>query len=199
MKPKVGNKKASRKARPKDIWNSLRKLEGYLRKADIQAGVFLDSLRELRGVISLEVRREIVKGFCSSVNGDILHELLLHQRRMHEGHVGGSVEHNAVLSGIFDCLTTTLDLLPFLEPGERLSIRKADVRGYSFEEYPESLDEEGKEKIDVEVLRAGWKVQGKVVVKPTVCEIAEAHAANEGRGGSRNEAEPPVSTNAGRT
>lgn len=36
--------------------------------------------------------------------------------------------------------------------------------------------------MDVEVLRAGWKVKGKVVVKPTVCEIAGGRAAQEGSG-----------------
>lgn len=173
MKPKAGTKKTYREARPKHIWNSLRKLEGHLRKADIQAGVFMDSLEELRKVIGFDIRREIVREFCRSVNGDILHELLMHQRKMDEGQVGTDMGQNAAMAGIFDTLTTTLAVSPYREPGDRLSIRKTDAGEYDFEEYPESLAAEGLEKIGVEVLRAGWKVQGKIVVKPTVCEIAE--------------------------
>ena len=173
MKPKAKNKKAVRKARPRDIWNSLRKLEGHLRKADIQAGVFLDSLEVLRKEIGFDVRREIVRGLCNSVNGDILNELLMHQRKMDEGQVGVDIGQNAAMAGIFDCLTTALAVSPYREPGERFSIRKTDVREYDFEEYPESLADEGTDKIEVEVLRAGWKVQGRVVVKPTVCEVSE--------------------------
>lgn len=199
MKPKTRSKKIARKARPKDIWNALRKLEGHLKKADIQAGVFMDSLEELRGVIAFDVRREIVQGLCSSVNGDILHELLEHQRRVDEGVIGVSVEHNAILSGIFDCLRTTLAISPHREPGERIRIRREDAREYSFEAYPASLDDEKMEKLTVEVLRAGWKVQDKVVVKPTVCEVVCEEATDKGQSATGLETVPPAEMAVGRS
>jgi hypothetical protein len=162
--------KKTEKRRPKNVWNSVRKLEGYLRKADIQAIAFMESLRELRDSVTVEVKSNIVRELCRSVNGDILHELLEHKKEVEHGNLGNSIEQNAVLSGIFDTLTDVLDLSPVKAPGERFSVSKETAKGYVFEEYPEAMDDENLEHFRVEVLRCGWRVGGKLVVKPTVFE-----------------------------
>lgn len=170
MKTKKTPKKKRKASRPRDVWNSVRKLEGFIRKADIQAGVFLESLQRLRDAVLFEVKRDIVKGLCSSVNGDILNELLQHKIKMSVGSPGISMEHNAILMGIFDTLANVLDLSPYRMQGERFAINKASAKDYIFENYPESLDKEEVDRIEAVVLRPGWKIQGKVVVKPTVFE-----------------------------
>lgn len=165
---KTNNKSPKRK--PKNVWNSVRKLEGYLKKADIQANVFLDSLQELRNEITLEVKGCIVRDLCKSVNGDILHELLEHKKRLEAGRLGNSIEQNAVLSGIFDTLTEVLQLAPVRSAGERFTVSRNSAKEYNFEEHPEALDNEKIEQFVVEVLRCGWKVENKMVVKPMVFE-----------------------------
>lgn len=162
--------KKSLKRRPKNVWNSVRKLEGYLRKADIQAGVFLDSLQELRDEITLEVKGCVVRDLCKSVNGDILHELMEHKKRTEAGRLGSSIEQNAVFAGIFDTLTHVLHLSPVRTHGERFIVVKKKAKEYDFDEYPEALSNESVEQLEVEVLRCGWRVGHKLVVKPTVFE-----------------------------
>ena len=158
------------KRKPKNVWNSARKLEGYLKKADIQASVFLDSLQELIDEIALEVRGCVVRDLCRSVNGDILHELLEHKRRMEAGRLGNSIEQNAVLGGIFDTIAEVLHLAPVRSAGERFSVSRNSAKEYNFEKYPEALGNESIEQFEVEVLRSGWKVGNKLIVKPTVFE-----------------------------
>jgi len=162
--------KKSLKRKPKKVWNSVRKLEGYLKKADIQANIFLDSLQELRDEITHEVKGCIVRDLCKSVNGDILHELLEHKMRLEAGRLGNSIEQNAILSGIFDTLTEVLHLAPVRAAGERFTVSRNSAKEYNFEEHPEALDDEKIEQFEVEVLRCGWKVESKMVVKPMVFE-----------------------------
>jgi hypothetical protein len=164
------------KRRPKNVWNSVRKLEGYLRKADIQAIAFMECLRELKALVAVEVKSTIVRELCRSVNGDILHELVEHKKRVEHGILGNSIEQNALLSGIFDTLTDVLDLSPVKAPGAQFSVSKEVAKNYVFEEYSETIDDENIENFRVEVLRCGWRVGGKVVVKPTVFEACAEKA-----------------------
>ena len=160
----------NQRKRPKDVWNSVRKLEGFLKKADIQASIFMDSLYELRDAVSLEVKSEIVKGLCSSVNGDILHALLEQKKRVEEGRDSGDIEKNAVMLGILDTLSSVLNLEAVGCPGERISVARANAKQYDFEEYPEALNDTGKKTFDVMILRPGWKMKETIVVKPKVFE-----------------------------
>ncbi|MBI5846632.1 MAG: hypothetical protein HZB31_01520 [Nitrospirae bacterium] len=162
--------KKSLKRKPKNVWNSVRKLEGYLKKADIQANVFMDSLQELRDEITLEVKGCIVRDLCKSVNGDILHELSEHKRRREAGRLGNSIEQNAVLGSIFDTLTDVLQLAPVRNVGERFSLSRTTAKDYEFDEHPQALDDEKVEHFEVEVLRCGWKVGSRLIVRPIVFE-----------------------------
>lgn len=166
--------------RPKDVWNSLRKLEGYLRKADIQANGFMASLRDLREMLSFEVKKEIINKLCCSVNGDILHVLIEHKNRVESGKDDGNIEQNAVLLGVYDTLSNTLGIEPFKAKGERLRISRDSAKSYEFEDYPEALGDETVKNFEIEVLRPGWKAEGRVVVKPVVFE-ARAEKALTGK------------------
>ncbi|MBI5641502.1 MAG: hypothetical protein HZA17_13865 [Nitrospirae bacterium] len=182
MKTKRPSEKGQKKGkRPKDIWNSVRRLEGFLKKADIHANILLDSLGVLRAAVDFEVRKEIVRGLCNSVNGDILHALLGHKKRMDEGKYGDNFEQNAILTGVLDTLTQVLDLKPARAEGERIFIRKDSAAEFTFEEYPGAMDNPDLGKFEIEVLRCGWKVKGKVVIKPVVFEkINETVSISEG-------------------
>lgn len=171
-KKKTAKKRPTTK-RPKDVWNSVRKLEGFLKKADIQAGIFMNSLCELRGAISLEVKADIVKGLCSSVNGDILHALYEQKKRVDEGRDSGDIEKNAVMLGIFDTLISVLDLESVGTPEERIHITRETAKQYDFEEYPEALNAAETKTFKVAVLRPGWKIGETMVIKPKVFEICE--------------------------
>ena len=169
-------KQTPKKTRPKNVWNAVRKLEGHLKKADIQATVFMDSLYELRAAIALDVKTEIVKKLCNTVNGDLLHALLEHKMRTEKGQDSGHTEENAILLGILEALEQVLDLTPYRSDGERLAVSKKTVQAYDFEEYPESLDNDKDEKLEIEVLRCGWKIDSRIVIKPKVFELkAEDH------------------------
>ena len=168
-KKKTADKKQQAR-RPKDVWNSVRKLEGFLKKADIQAGIFMDSLCELRDAISLEVKADTVKGLCSSVNGDILHALLEQKKRVDEGRDSADIEKNAIMLGIFDTLIRVLDLESVGTPGERIQVTRETVKQYDFEEYPEALNTAETKTFKVAVLRPGWKIGETMVIKPKVFE-----------------------------
>lgn len=165
------NKQPLKKTRPKNVWNSIRKLEGYLRKADIQAGVFMHSLHELREAVSFEIKADIVQKLCNTVNGDLLHALLEHKLKTEAGQDRCNIEENAILLGIFEALENVLNLTPYRTDGERLTANKQAVREYDFDEHPEFLDSENAEKLEVEVLRCGWKIGGRIVIKPKVFEV----------------------------
>ncbi|MBI5640596.1 MAG: hypothetical protein HZA17_09240 [Nitrospirae bacterium] len=42
---------------------------------------------------------------------------------------------------------------------------------YTFEVHPASFDDPNRDRFEVEVLRSGWKVNGKLIVKPVVFEV----------------------------
>lgn len=161
------------KAKPRNVWNSLRKLENYLKKADIQANIFMDSLNEIRETLSFEIKAEFVKKLCNSVNGDLLSALLEHKKIIEEKgrNEEGNTKANSIILGIFDSLISVLNLSPYKSAGEKFFVTRESARDYDFDEHPESLDEEGIQKFQVEVLRCGWKLGEKVVVKPKVFEF----------------------------
>lgn len=171
MKTKNRNKQTLKKTRPKNVWNTVRKLEGYLKKADIQASVFMNSLHELREAVSFEIKTDIVQKLCNTVNGDLLHALLEHKIKTEAGQDRGNIEENAILLGIFKALEHVLDLTPYRSDRERLAVSKEAVREYDFDEHPESLDNENAKKLEVEVLRCGWKIGDRIVIKPKVFEV----------------------------
>ncbi|MCX5718222.1 MAG: hypothetical protein NTW44_08000 [Nitrospirae bacterium] len=170
-KTKKKSRSTTIRKRPKDVWNTLRKLEGYIRKADIQANGFMASLRDLREMTSFEVKKEIINRLCRSVNGDILHALIEHKNRVESGKDDGNIEQNAVLLGVYDTLSNTLGIEPFKAKGERLRVSRDSAKDYEFEDYPESLGDETIEGFEIEVLRPGWKAENRVAVKPVVFEV----------------------------
>jgi hypothetical protein len=121
--------------------------------------------------VAVEYQAEIVQKLCNTVNGDILHALLEHKRKVEAGKDGGNIEENAILLGILESLEHVLNLTPFRMTGEYITLGKELVREYEFDEHPETLDNEDVKTIEVEVLRCGWKVGGRVVIKPKVFEV----------------------------
>ena len=65
----------TRKVRPRNVWISLRKLENSLHKTDIQANIFMESINELREIMSLETKSNFVHKLFNSVHGDLLSAL----------------------------------------------------------------------------------------------------------------------------
>ena len=164
------SKQIAKKTRPKNVWNAVRKLEGHLKKADIQATILTDSLYELRAAVSIDIKKEIVQKLCNTVNGDLLHALFEQKVKAEKGQDSGHIEENAIMIGILEALEQVLDLTPYRSDGERLTVSKETVRAYDFYEYPESLDNNDK-KLEVEILRCGWKINGKLVIRPKVFEV----------------------------
>ena len=171
MKKKTRNKPENNKKRPKNVWNSARKLEGYLKKADIQANIFIDTLHELRDAVSLEIKADIVQKLCNTVNGDILNALFDHKKHVEAGKDNGDIKENAILLSVLDALENILNLAPYRRVGERFSINGKSAKKYSFEEYPASLEDGDDQGFEVEVLRCGWKVNNKIIVKPVIFEV----------------------------
>ena len=131
----------------------------------------MDSLHELRDEVAFEVSADIVQKLCRNVNGDLLHALLEHRRKIETGADGGDIGDNAMMLGILETLETCLKLTPHKLDGERFSITRESAREYEFDVYPESLNTEAKERLEIEVLRCGWKIGTKVVIKPKVIEV----------------------------
>jgi hypothetical protein len=165
------SKKIQRKRRPKNIWNSVTKLGTFLKKAQIQSDIFMNTLYELRETLSFELRVEIVRALCNSVNGDILHALWEYNKRLDEGKFGNSIEENAIIHGMYDTLANILKIHPCRFPGERITINKDSAKDFIFEEYPEFLDDEMVERVSIEILRPGWKIDNKIVIKPIAFEV----------------------------
>ena len=166
------SKKIRKTSRPKNIWHSVTKLETFLKKAQVQSGVFINALHDLRERLSFEIKIEIVKSLCCSVNGDILHSLWEQKDRIEKGKFGNSIEENSLIIGLYDTLVTILNIHHFRIPGETLTITKDTAKSYTFEEYPESLDNEAISEFTIEILRPGWKVDDKIVIKPIVFELS---------------------------
>ena len=174
-KTRKGSKgrKAIRRAKPKSVWNPLRKLENYLRKADLQANVFMECLNELRDVIAFEIKADFIKRLCNSVHGDLLSALWVHGKKMEEEQPTDSENREAVaiLSGVLEVLMKHFDLRPYKLEGERFPVTGRTAKDYEFDEIPENLGDEKGQKVEVEVLRCGWKVGEKAVQKPRVFEV----------------------------
>lgn len=177
MKTKKRLPKKPGPRRPKDVWNSVRKLETLLRRADIQATSFMGSLKELRETVSLEVRSEIVKSLCETVNGDILAALAERRSELNEGRHGEKFDENALVGGVFEALVGSLRLTQVGRKGERSAVTRHAARDYNFEDYPESLSDESVSRFSVEIVRPGWKVDGRTVVKPKAVEVSQEIAA----------------------
>ncbi|MDA8106072.1 MAG: hypothetical protein M0Z71_11935 [Nitrospiraceae bacterium] len=173
MKTKSRNNKP-KKTRPRNVWNSVRKLQNYLKKADIEAMVFMDSLQELRDAVMLDVRAEIVRGLCNTVHGDLLNALLEYRKKIENGADSGDIGENAVMIGLLDTLMQKLCVRPFRTSGERFSVRRDAATDYEFEEYPEAIADDKNTKFEVEVLRPGWKIDERIIIKPKVIEISSA-------------------------
>ena len=165
------HRQLQKKKRPKNVWNALRKLEGHLKKTDIQASLFLESLDELREAMSSQAKVDIVQGLCNTVHGDILHSLADYNMQIESDNNEGNRERHVMLVGIFDTLVNVLDLSPYKKDGQRFFLRRDFVKEYDFEEHPEALDDENVQEFEVEVVRCGWKVKNKVVVKPKVFQV----------------------------
>jgi hypothetical protein len=162
--------KTNRRAKPRSVWNSLRKLENYLRKADIQADIFMDSLNELRDVIAFEIKTDFIRKLCNSVHGDLLGALWNHQKMVEEKQAadGENKEVLATLIGVLDMLVKYFGLRPCKFQGERFFVSRESAKNFDFDEVPENLDDERGQKVEVEVLRCGWKIGDKVIQKPKV-------------------------------
>ncbi|MEF9475378.1 MAG: hypothetical protein L0958_01470 [Candidatus Mariimomonas ferrooxydans] len=171
MKKKNRKIPKKKKKRPKNVWNSARKLEGYLKKADIQANIFIDTLYELRDAVSFEIKANIVQKLCNTVNGDILNALFDHQKQIETGRDNGNIKENTILLSVLDALVNILNLVPYRRVGERFTINGKSAKKYSFEEYPVSLKDDDNQNFEVEVLRCGWKVNDKITVKPVVFNV----------------------------
>ncbi|OGP60991.1 MAG: hypothetical protein A2162_07280 [Deltaproteobacteria bacterium RBG_13_52_11b] len=170
--------KSTRRARPRNVWNSLRRLENYLRKADLQADIFMDSLNELRDVMAFEIKTEFIKKLCNSVHGDLLGALWNQQKKVEEKQVTDreNEEVVAILCGVFEVLVKYFDLRPYKFQGERLFVSRESARNFDFDEVPENLDDEKVQKVEVEVLRCGWKIGDKVIQKPKVFGVSSSEA-----------------------
>ncbi|MBI4699251.1 MAG: hypothetical protein HY758_10215 [Nitrospirae bacterium] len=168
---KKSHKKKTKKRRPKNVWNSLRKLEGYLKKADIQANIFMDSLYELKEKVSFDIKRDMVNELCNSVDGDILHALHELNNNIDVLKTKANEEQLQSMVNLYETITRSLNITPFRYAGERFSLRKPSVKKYKFDEYPESLDVNSIDEFEVEVLRCGWKMADKIIIKPVVFEV----------------------------
>jgi len=170
IKDRSKKKRIIQKPRPRNVWNSLRKLEIYLKKADIQANIFMESLNELRDILSFEFKADFVKKLCNSINGDLLSALWNHIKSIEEKQItdGEKKEADIILLGVFDALKKSLDLSPFKIEGEKFSVTRETAKNYDFDEIPDSLANERVQKFEVEVLRCGWKIGDKVIQKPKV-------------------------------
>ena len=173
IKDRSKKKRIIQKPKPRNVWNSLRKLEIYLKKADIQANIFMESLNELRDILSFEFKADFVKKLCNSINGDLLSALWNHKKSIEEKQItdGEKKEADSVLLGVFDALKKSLDLSPFKIEGEKFSVTRETAKNYDFDEIPDSLTNERIQKFEVEVLRCGWKIGEKVIQKPKVFEV----------------------------
>lgn len=162
------------RAKPRNVWNSLRKLENYLRKADLQSNIFMESMNELRDIIAFEVKTNLIKELCNSVHGDLLSALWNHQKKIEEKQVreGENKEVVFILLGVFEVLVKYFDLRPCKFQGERFFVSRETAKGFDFDEIPENLDDERVQKVEVEVLRCGWKIGEKVIQKPRVFEVS---------------------------
>ena len=167
---KKTSKKTQKKSRPKNIWHSVTKLETFLKKAQIQSSIFMNALYELRDTLSFEIRCDLVKSLCHSVNGDILYAIWEYIRRLDEGKFLSNIEENSIIRGMYDTLTAILKMQPYRFPGEMVTIRKDAAKEFTFEEAPESLCDETADRLSFEILRPGWKVDDKIVVKPVAFE-----------------------------
>ncbi len=166
--------KEVRKVKPRNVWNSLRKLEIYLSKADIRANLFLESISELREMMSLEIKSDFVQKLCNSVNGDLLSALWNHQLETEEDETipEREKEAGAILSGVFEVLVKFLGLQCYKATGERLTVTHETAKVFNFDEIPEKLNDRRVHGIEVEVLRCGWKIGNKVIQKPTVFVVS---------------------------
>jgi hypothetical protein len=164
----------NRKVRPRNIWNSLRKLENYLHKTDIQANIFMESINELREIMSFEIKSSFVHKLCNSVHGDLLSALWDHKRLTEEDEVVGEKEKGAgvILLGVFEVLAKFLDLQSYKANGERLFVTREMAKYFDFDEIPENLNDDRVQDIEVEVLRCGWKIGEKVIQKPKVFVVS---------------------------
>ena len=165
--------KSTRKTKPRSVWNPLRKLENYLRNADLQADIFMDSLNELRDVIAFEVKADFVRRLCNSVHGDLLGALWNHRKMTEERQAadGENKEVLATLDGVLDVLVKYFSLRPCKSQGERISVPRESLKEFEFDEVPESLGDPKVRQVEVEVLRCGWKIGEKVIQKPKVFEV----------------------------
>ena len=166
-------RKSIRKTKPRCVWNPLRKLENYLRKADLQADIFMESLNELRDVIAFEVKTDFVRRLCNSVHGDLLSALWTHRKMTEERQAvdGENKEVLATLDGVLDVLVKYFSLRPCKSQGERLFVSRESAKGFEFDEVPENLGDQKVRQVEVEVLRCGWKIGEKVTQKPKVFEV----------------------------
>ena len=168
---KKSKKRKIKKRRPKNVWNSLRKLEGYLKKADIQANIFMDSLHELKDKVSFDVKRDIVNELCNSVDGDILHALIEFNRNIDVLKTKANEDQLQIMLTLYDAITRVFDITPVHYSGARVNLHKQSVKNYKFDQYPESLSDDNIDDLEVEVLRCGWKMADKIIVKPVVFEV----------------------------
>jgi hypothetical protein len=170
------NRPGGRAAKPRNVWHSLRKLENYLRKADLQADIFMESLNELRDAIAFEIKTEFIKKLCSSVHGDLLGALWNYRKEMEDKQAvdGANTEAGVILLGIFEVLMQFLDLHPHRCGGDRFVVTRESAKQLEFDEVPRKLDDERGQEIEVEVLRCGWKIGEKVIQKPRVFEVSSS-------------------------
>jgi hypothetical protein len=152
----------------------LRRLENYLHKTDIQANIFMESINELREMMSFEIKSNLVHKLCNSVNGDLLSALWEHKRVIEEGEVVSEKEEEAglILLGVFEVLAKYLDLQSYKAKGERLFVTRETAKYFDFDEIPENLNDDRVQDIAVEVLRCGWKIDDKVIQKPKVFVVS---------------------------
>lgn len=169
------NRVRCRARKPRNVWNSLRKLENYLRKADIQSNIFMESISDLREAISFETKSTLIDHLCNSVRGDLLSALWNYQKMTEEkqGTDGKDEEVGVILLGVFEVLAKYFDLRPYKSQGERFFASRETAKDFDFEEIPEEIHNERVEKVEVEVLRCGWKIGDKVVRKPKVFLVSQ--------------------------
>ena len=141
IKDRSKKKRIIQKQKPRNVWNSLRKLEIYLKKTDIQANIFMESLNELRDILFFEFKTDFVKKLCTSINGDLLSALWNHKKSIEEKQItdGEKKEADIILLGVFDALKKSLDLSPFKIEGEKFSVTRETAKNYDFDEIPDSL------------------------------------------------------------
>lgn len=175
-KARIKRPRGARRTKPRSVWNPLRKLENYLRKADLQADIFMESLNELREVIAFEVKSDFVRRLCNSVHGDLLGALWNHRKMREESQAvdGENKEVLATLDGVLDVLVKYFSLRPCKSQGERFSLSRESLKEFEFDEVPESLGDPKVRQVEVEVLRCGWKIGEKVIQKPKVFEVSSS-------------------------